>query len=799
MKVGETVELLLGSQYNSQKNELSFRVYSKNASHIDICFYTHPVRGKAVFIAPLTKEQNDMWTTTIPLVELNKVGIVDPYVYYGYRCWGPNWPYHTQWEKGSQIGFSCDVDAMGNRFNPNKLLIDPYARELSHDPEVSKLYIDPNVYVEDYYGGDYNHCRTIDTGEIAPKSIALLSEEQVDYGMKPRRLLKDDIIYEVNLRGLTMANHAIAEKERGTFKGAAQMAGYFTELGITAVEFLPIQEFADEQNDDGDPRGDNYWGYMTLNYFSPNRRYSSDKRPGGPTREFKEMVKSFHGAGIKVFLDMVFNHTGEGLLRRKIKQGNPSSKSEIEKTLQEAAHSRAEDQLQDVHAACIMSLTGLDNSSYYYLRNKNARYKGLGGCGGNLNYDNIVVKNMITHSLKYWADEMGVDGFRFDLAPILSVTKINGIFQPDIHTTFFQELSNVLPARSISFDKGVDLIAEPWGEESNLDWLDKFPPSWSVWNKNFRDVLKIAMNKYGVIPLPISEIAKVVSGSEEEIKKGPWNSINYIVSHDDCNCLKNIFTYNRFFQLQAGNIKDNQISWDQGGSEEAQQKAVRNALTLLLLSAGVPMLAAGDEFFRTIPAYDTGIGKMNMVAVDHVEAYVNFAKYNEMKKLLAVAEEEAANQLIETSAELYVFLFVKNLIQFRNKHECLRPDGYFSGQVALENGLKDIAWYKADGSENSGLDWNESDFLAYRINAQGERVKDIGDHVESIYVAYNRSPRGIDVVFPKECVGKSWFRVLDTDNTNGWMFPQRNFDDGKTLMGKEYYLHERSIVVLLEK
>jgi isoamylase len=785
----------LGPNYDPQSNQVSFRVYSKNASRMRIYFYTSPFGVDESLIKDLNRD-HDVWSISLSLDELKNAGLGSGCIYYGYRAWGPNWEYRDDWEKGSGAGFGCDVDTRGNRFNPNKLLVDPYARELSHDPQVAKIYIDPNVYIDDYYGGEY---RNIDTGKIAPKSILVLEKDLMDYGIKPKRLLKDDVIYEVNLRGWTMLDDRIPQPERGTFKGAAQKAGYLKELGVTAVEFLPVQEFADAQNDDGDPRGDNFWGYMTVNYFSPNRRYSSDQSPGGPTREFKAMVKSFHDQGIKVFLDVVYNHTGEGLLKRKTCQGNPVSREEIEKAIREAHRSRDNDSLQDFEAACYLSFTGLDNQSYYFLRDGNRRYEGRGKCGGNLNYDQAVVQNLFMDSLTYWVHEMGVDGFRFDLAPVLSLTGAQGNCSPDPDTQIFEEISRRLPSRSNSVDEGVDLIAEPWGDESNLGWINKFPGDWSVWNERYRDIFKTAINRYGVSFLPVSEIAKAVSGSREFIGREPWNSINYLVSHDDCNSLRNIFSHNQFFHLNEADKKNDQISWDQGGDREMQRKAVRNAFALLMMSAGVPMFIGGDELFRAIPPYDNSIGKMNLVSMDSPEAYVDFSKYNELKNYLEAGEVDAANRLIETSDELYTFLFVKNLIRFRNQNASLRPSRYFSGEIDPQTGLRDLAWYKEDGEEFKARDWDSCDFIAYRIKAQAENIQNSGDRVDSIYIAYNRSPGKRRILFPPNITGKRWYRVLDTDNSGGWMTEHRNFDGGGKLLGSDYLLHERSVLVLVEK
>lgn len=786
----------LGAKYNSATNTVSFRVFSHNATRIAIYFYPVPLDADDVFNRLLVR-QGDIWEITLNLNELREAGANSGRLYYGYRAWGPNWEYHPEWTKGSELGFICDVDPHGNRFNPNKLLIDPYAREISHDPQVDRLYIDPNAYLGAYYGG--NGYRNLDTGRIAPKSVIWFPETPVDYGNKPRRHLKDDVIYEVNLRGFTKADPEIAPDLRGTYQGAGLKAKYLKELGVTAVEFLPVQEFADDQNDDDDPRGDNYWGYMPINYFAPNRRYAADQSPGGPTREFKAMVKAFHDEGIKVFLDVVYNHTGEGILRRKVEPEHPTSPEEVEKAVKDGCLSRSADQLQDYQAACLLSLIGLDNRSYFFLRDQNRRYEGRGGCGGNLNYDHQVVKDLILDSLKYWVNEMGVDGFRFDLAPILTLTGSGGSYRSDVASSIFNEISQALPSRMVDFEKGVDLIAEPWGDESPIDWSDKFPSEWAVWNKTYRDQVKTALNKYGVIPLQSGDFARTLSGSRDFVGKHPWCSINYIVSHDDCNSLRNLFSYNIYYHLTEGVKKSDQISWDQGGSLEEQKKAVRNAFVLLMLAAGVPMFTGGDELFRAIPPYEPGIGQMNLVWVDRPEVYLNFENYHRYRILLKQGDKVRAKQLLTECDDLYLWFFVKQLIHFRHQHPSLRPERFLGEKVDPVNGLAELTWYRADATVINIKDWQDCDFLAFRVNASNESHSGQDEPVESIYLAYNRSPWDYSIILPPNVRGKRWYRVLDTDNTGGWMTPQYNFDGGRTRLDRDYLLHQRSILVLVEK
>ena len=323
----------------------------------------------------------------------------------------------------------------GAASNPTSLVFEPYAAEISHDP-VNPLVPDGTVYAS----GE-NH-RLQDTGPVAPRGI-VLKPDHTPTGTKPQRKFEDEIIYEVHLRGFTRADQSIPESDRGTYRGAAQKATYLKELGVTAVEFLPVQETANDPND-MQPRtqGDNYWGYVTLAYFAPDRRYARDHTPGGPTREFKEMVRAFHDAGIKVYIDVVYNHTGEGGIFRDGRRDLPNT-------------------------ANILSWRGLDNPAYYELAGDVRFYFDNTGVGGNFNTAEKVVRDQILDSLRYWSKVLGVDGFRFDLAPVLgNAIRRNGFdYQKRPRDNPLNRAVNELPSRLVPAVDGprVELIAEPWG------------------------------------------------------------------------------------------------------------------------------------------------------------------------------------------------------------------------------------------------------------------------------------------------------------------------------------------------
>jgi isoamylase len=753
----------LGALFNQGAATLEFNVFSKNSTRIDLYLYDVPSGTEEKITYSLTKDADAIWSIVIPLAEARSRGI-SATIYYGYRAWGPNWPYDAAWRKGSAAGFVADVDNDGNRFNPNKLLVDPYAREISHDPQPRLSSIDPNECLDDYYTGD--DFRGRDTGKIAPKGIVFTGGDDTGTGQKPGRLLKDDIIYEVHLRGFTMLDEALPQALRGTFQGASRRASYLKDLGVTAVEFLPVQAFANEQNDDGDPRGDNYWGYMTLGYFAPNRRYSSDKSPGGPTREFKQMVRAFHDQGIKVFLDVVLNHTAEGLLKR----------------VTEDDGSRNADDMQFSGRACLLSLRGLDNASYYELRSNRAldagrtfqRYQDNTGCGGNLKVKEEAVRDLALDVLDYWSRDMGVDGFRFDLAPVLGNAEEQDRFRFDAADpgNILNRAVRELPARSPETLQGVDLIAEPWALGDGTYQLGNFPDGWSEWNDVFRDTFRKAENRLGVAAVANWQISNVFAGSDQQFGRKrtplPSHSINYLASHDGFT-LRDLYSYS-----------GDGFAWDHHGDRAEQRKAVRNALTILMVSAGVPMIMGGDELFRTLH------GRTNTAAVDDPSVYLDWNS-------IAGAAARAGEARGLAADEVLIYRFAANVLGFRNSHLALRPGAYYSGALSSQTGLRDIAWYGSEGGELSGGAWSDParQFLGFRVD--GKRVK---DSASSIFVGYNRGEAGVDLRLPLNLPGEKWYRVSDS---SGWMEPAGNWESPGTLIDGQYLLHGRGIAIFVER
>ncbi|MBA3502756.1 MAG: glycogen-debranching protein, partial [Deltaproteobacteria bacterium] len=377
----------IGAHYDPDGSGVVFRIASSRATRVELWIYDAPMGAERARVV-MEREARDVWRARVAAGELPET------IYYGYRVWGPNWTFDEAWAPGSMAGFVTDVDTGGNRMNPNKLVFDPYARELSHDPTT------PEQPDGSFYGTGQNRLK--DSGPVAPKGIVLRDEPFE--AAKPARGFENEIIYEVHLRGFTME---AGVECAGTYAGAATRAQYLAELGVTAVEFLPIQETPNDRND-VDPasaKGDNFWGYSTLAYFAPDRRYACDRSPGGPTRELRAMVRAFHERGIKVYVDVVYNHTSEG------------------------------------SGGALLSLRGVDNAGYYQLDKTGTGFTNSNGVGADIAGQKPLAQALVLDSLRYWRDELGIDGFRFDLAPILGNETPSGFkYKPDVLATIATQI-----------------------------------------------------------------------------------------------------------------------------------------------------------------------------------------------------------------------------------------------------------------------------------------------------------------------------------------------------------------------
>jgi glycogen operon protein len=697
----------LGAKYDSTKANLTFKVSSTRATRIELYLYSAAsgAAEKAHYV--MTQGTGGVWSLTLSSTTLSSLGLTGT-IYYGYRAWGPNWPYSASWTKGSGTGFISDVDASGNRFNPNKLLLDPYALEMSHDP-TTPTNSNGTIYAS---GATY---RNIDSGAQAPKGIVLSADTQ-STGAKPTRAFKDDVVYETHVRGLTMNDASVTAAYRGTYAGAAQKAAYLASLGVTAVEFLPVQETQNDTND-VDPNsdtGDNYWGYMTLNYFAPDRHYAYDKSPGGPTREFKAMVKAFHDQGIKVFIDVVYNHTGEG-----------GAWSSTDKTTYN-----------------IYGMRGLDNPTYYSLTSDYQNSWDNTGVGGNYNTRNTIAQNLIVDSLAYWRDTLGVDGYRFDLASVLGNTCQHGCYNFD-KTDAGNALNRIvaeLPPRPAGGGSGIDLIAEPWAIGGNSYQVGGFPAGWAEWNGAYRDAVRQAQNKLGSVTVTTGTLATRFSGSSDlygDDGRKPWNSVNFIVAHDGFT-LKDLYSCNGKNNSQAWPYgpsdggEDNNNSWDQGSIAADQRKAARNGFALMMVSGGVPMMTGGDEMLRSLNCNN------NPYNLDSSANWLNWSLSTDQSNFKA---------------------FAQAMIAFRKAHPALRPANFYSSVDNNGNVMEQLRWFKPDGTVADSTYFNDGNnhAIAWRIDGS-----EFGDSASAIYIAHNAWSAQVNFVLPWPGNGKTWYRVTDT-------------------------------------
>lgn len=699
----------LGAVCNADCSDVTFKVFSHNATRVEVELFTAAFGSPAVARVPLQRVPGgDIWFVHLDAAAQQSYGLGSP-VYYGYRAWGPNWTYDAAWTPGSSLGFVADVDGAGNRFNPNKLLLDPYALEMTHDP-VHPGNLDGTLFAS---GPNY---RSIDSGPAAPKGI-VLPVDTTSVGTRPSRALKDDIIYEVQVRGLTQNDASVPANLRGTYAGAAQKAASLAALGVTAVEFLPIHETQNDSNDVDamSTTGDNYWGYMSLSYFAPDRRYAFDKSAGGPTREFKAMVKAFHDAGIKVLVDVVYNHTGEG----GVWGTDPSVMN-------------------------VMSWRGLDNQRYYSLTADRQFPWDNTGVGGNFNTYDPIARDQIIDSLAYYSEHLGVDGFRFDLASVLGNNCVHGCFNFDKvdPNTAANQIAFRFPERSSAGGPGVDMIAEPWAIGGNSYQVGGFPAGWAEWNGIYRDTLRKDQNRLGIDTVTPSDLATRFAGSSDLYQddgRKPYHSVNFMVAHDGFT-LKDLYACNSKNNLQpwpygpSDGGDDHNNSWDQGGAAADQRRAARNGLAFLMLSAGTPMFNGGDEHLRTQSCNN------NAYNLDSVSTWLDY-------------NLNADQQNFRT--------FTERLIQFRKAHPALRPADFYAGNDTNGNFMEQLRWFTPAGVPPDAGYWGDANAHALAWRYDGT---EFGDSASAIYVAYNGWSGPVGFTLPWPGSGKNWYRVTDTCN-----------------------------------
>src|SRR5215469_5324350 len=584
---------------------VNFSLFSVNAEKVDLCLFDPTGRYEVQRIA-LRERTDEIWHCYLPEAR--------PGLLYGFRVHGPYRP------------------EQGLRFNPNKLLIEPYAKRL----EGTLLWSDA------HFGYRVGHPKTDlsfdkrDSAAGTPKSRVIDPAFTWGDDRPPRVPWHDTVIYETHVRGLTMRHPEVPPPLRGTYAGlaTAPMLEHFLQLGITTLELMPVHAFVDDRTllDKGLR---NYWGYNTIGFFAPERRYSAT----GQISEFKTMVKTLHSAGIEVILDVVYNHTAEG--------------NELGPTL---------------------SMRGIDNAAYYRLSPENPRYyMDFTGTGNTLNLQNPRVLQLIMDSLRYWVLEMHVDGFRFDLASALA----RELYEVDRLGSFFDTIGQD-PVLS-----QVKLIAEPWDIGSGGYQVGNFPPGWNEWNDKYRDALRGYWKGDGG---QIGEFARRFTGSSDHYEasgRKPHASINFITAHDGFT-LEDLVSFNDKHNEANGEDSrdgtDNNRSWNcgvEGATDDAAIRALRlrqkrNLIATLLLSQGVPMILAGDELGHTQR------GNNNAYCQDNEISWLDWELSEEQRGFLA---------------------FVAQMVQLRRRHPVFARRRFLRGSPTTAQGVKEVAWLNPAGAE----------------------------------------------------------------------------------------------------
>lgn len=731
---------------NVKGDKTSFVLYSANATKVLLEIYSKPF-GDAVPLYDywLEKDSNNYWRITLNGNLKNAI--------YAFRCWGPNWEYSDEWQRGgSSIGFISDCDENGNRFNPNKVVFDPYAKEITHDPS-NKDALSHSPSTEKPYnalstGADF---RNYDSGKIAPKGYVI--SDSTSYGTKPGIPQKDAIIYEAHVRGITKHSSTanlssllsgysqfasvqdIPSEYRGTYKGASYLVPYLKALGINTIELLPVHETDNDANPDDGPGG-NFWGYMTFDYFAPDRRYSYDKTPGGPTKEFKEMVKAFHDAGMEVYLDVVYNHSGEGGPWNGSKDNNAQ--------------------------VTVVSMRGIDNSTYYSLvPSDKSAYWETTGCGNNLQCDNPYVRGFILDSLEYWIDEMGVDGFRFDLATVLGreYSSSSSGWDYNLNAVTTVKIAELGKA------KNVEMIAESWDCGNNSYQVGNFPDGWAGWNGYYRDSIRAFVGN-GAERAAISYTDGIYGSRDYFGAAEP--SVNFVVAHDGFT-LADLCSYSG-----AGNALNGTLTWPFGPSDggngdnnslgtgteaKSNRQRARNYFAMQMFSAGIPMIVYGDEFGRTQN------GNNNPYNIDSVATWNNYSMVatdsphtvstGSSGKAECGTYTDKFGKFANTEGKNGNFDFARFVMNERLNNESLRQ---ITGDDAP------IEWYSTAGVKG----WEDSGCKkAVMINGSG--AKNGGTY----YMMINMTGYDASFTIPAPSSGKEWTRIVDTGswaetNCNYW-------------------------------
>ncbi|QET94556.1 glycogen debranching protein GlgX [Roseomonas mucosa] len=676
---------------------VNFALFSAHATKVELCLFD--AKGERELERIVMPEYTDeVFHCYLPDAR--------PGTVYGYRVHGPYEPEN------------------GHRFNPNKLLLDPYAKGL-----VGALKWDPSHFGYQMESGDDLSFDERDSAPFMPKSRVVDPAFTWGHDRRPNIPWADTIFYETHVKGFTKLHPALPEELRGTYAGMGQpeIVDYIKSLGVTSVELLPVHSFVQDQHLT-DKGLTNYWGYNTIGFFAPELRYSAS----GSLSEFKEMVARLHDAGLEVILDVVYNHTAEG------NEKGPT-----------------------------LSFKGIDNASYYRLIDNDRRYYvNETGTGNTVNLSHPRVLQMVTDSLRYWVQEMHVDGFRFDLATILGREPYG-----------FDEGGGFLDScRQDPILSSVKLIAEPWDIGPGGYQVGGFPPGWAEWNDKFRDTVReYWKGDEGKLP---DMATRLTASGDAFNKRGrrPWSSVNFVTAHDGF-CLHDLVSYNEKHNEANGEDgrdghSDNK-SWNcgaEGPTDDAEinrlrERQKRNFLATLLLSQGTPMILAGDELGRTQE------GNNNTYCQDNELNWVNWE---------GIGEDGEA-----------LINFTRKLLTLRKSLPILRRGQFLTGRVNEELDVKDVAWISPTGKPMEDHEWEDASARCLGMLLDG-RARATGLHrpamdITALLVA-NAHHDVVGFTLPQVVGGTTWHCLMDTNLPEGVEI--ESFDSGQ-----EYLVTGRSALL----
>ena len=678
----------LGASYDGAG--VNFALYSQVAQKVELCLFDeHDVETRI----EMTERNSYVWHNYIPGLH--------PGQRYGYRVYGPYDPVH------------------GLRCNPNKLLLDPYAKAIEGN-------IDGDESLFSYWfksPDDNSAMNDLDSAAHTMKSAVI--NPYFDWGndQHPYISYHDSVIYEAHVRGMTNLNMDVPPDIRGTYAGLAypSVIEYLKKLGITAIELMPIHQFVNDSF--LQEKGlSNYWGYNTIGFFAPHNAYSSSGERGEQVNEFKSMVKAYHRAGMEVILDVVYNHTAEGN-----------------------------------HMGPTLSFKGIDNASYYRLvEGDQQHYFDTTGTGNSLLMRSPHALQLITDSLRYWVTEMHVDGFRFDLAATLARQ-----FQEVDKLSAFFDIVEQDPIIS-----RVKLIAEPWDLGSGGYQVGGFPSSWSEWNGRYRDTVRDFWRSQ---PSTLPEFASRLMGSSDLYQvngRRPVASVNFITAHDGFT-MNDLVSYNEKHNEANGegnrDGESNNRSWNCGVEgptnipdvNDLRQRQMRNMFATLLFSQGIPMICGGDEVARTQQ------GNNNAYCQDNEISWTNWHLDKGRKELLA---------------------FVSKLIHLRLDHPVLHRRRFFTGREPGDdsNTIPQVEWFDHTGSIMDMDDWQNTHAFSMMIYLNGSDIPEVdwyGNRMvdNDFILIFNAHYEPIMFTLPDERYGLKWQLVVDTHNPDG---PELSYEAG---------------------